>query len=68
MNRVIPCPECSNPFAVGPTGWGRCRMCGHESLSDEGYSRDERAYVDASVRQSGAARLLGLSPLSTSEK
>lgn len=61
MNRLIACPECDDPMAVGPTGWGRCRSCGHETLRDaDAYSRDERAYVDASVAvaRSAAAGLV----------
>lgn len=32
--RVVPCDNCDDPISLGPSGWGRCRSCGHETLRE----------------------------------
>jgi hypothetical protein len=64
-------------MAVSAMGWGRCRMCGHESLRDpQPYDRYESAYVAASLqhgeslarKRAAGAPALGLSLYSISDK
>lgn len=35
---VVSCPDCSNPVSLGATGWGRCRLCGHETLRESDFA------------------------------
>ena len=58
MAAICPCPECDDMVVLGPTGWGRCRSCGHETVRDsQPYERDEENYVRAAVGGAGLASL-----------
>lgn len=38
ISPVVSCPECGNPVSLGATGWGRCRLCGHETLRESDFA------------------------------
>lgn len=69
--RVVPCGHCDNPMALGPSGWGRCRLCGYESLRDcvsvmQAVVAPEKAEEERASATTTTPQALGLSFLSTS--
>lgn len=56
------CDACDDPVALGPTGWYRCRSCGHESLRQFDPSSSAPAF-----ERGGEAAALGLSLTTSSD-